>query len=343
MTVYIHDDAGTFSSADIVALQGEAGRWPFSLHVLTHNTASKAELANLVHQCVTGPDVVCVGLDPAGHRTETHFGTGTGVRPQDFNAIAAAGNASFKAGNWRGGIESIADQAKASSQTTAAVVVVQQPAPVETSSSVIVRTGLALVVAAIGATLWYLFKPYKSKAETKEKRELKATVEDLKAEAEQYRARNIEEQEWHDKFKATVAPNTTKLDARAVRYSDRFDKGGVRIVAPVTPAPVYVAPRPTPVAAPVIVNQSSDVSNLVAGYALGRIDATPTRERVIERVVEREESPRSLYSSSSSSDSGGSSSSWDYGSSSSWDSGGSSSSFDSGGGGFDSGGGGGDF
>lgn len=365
MIVYIHDDASTFSSADIATLQGEAARWPFTLHVLTRATSSKAELASLVHQCITGPDIVCVGLDAANHRTETHFGTATGVRPQDFNSVAAAGNASFKTGNWRGGIEAIADQAKVSTQASSAVVVVQQAAP--ESLSPIVGWSIVAVAAWLVAA-FIVWRVRKQQRDLSAK--LNADMAGFREETEQLRSRNSEEQDWHDKYKAEVLPNFKEADlqpnvsrkiaeaseAKAKRYADRFANGGVRVVdspvksiqlnrEPRTPADVFRNP-PTFTPPPVIVNQSSDVSNLVAGYALGRLDATPTRERVIEREVVREE-PATTYTSSwtsgSDSDSGGSGSTYDYGSSSSSDGGGGGSIDFGGGGGGDSGGGASDF
>src|SRR5271168_4307476 len=110
-SVVVHDSAGFISSAQQGALVAEGSRWPFELHVLTGTFPNFAVLDSTVHRCVTGTNVVCVGIDPTHHKTNVHVGTATGIPVSALNGIAAAGNSYFKHGDYQGGIEAIASSA----------------------------------------------------------------------------------------------------------------------------------------------------------------------------------------------------------------------------------------
>lgn len=315
--VQIKDAMGVIPTSQADAVRADGPRWPFDLRVMTGDYPSGRALDSAVHSCVDRPNVVCVGIDPVHHSTYVHFGTGTGVRPSDFEAIAASGNSLFKAGDWQGGIEAIADRAVQSRQQAGSVH--PSPPPGMDAGWWIFGT-LVAIVALVG--IWIAWRSRKRQEELAAR--MNSDMDDFREEASEYRSRNLEERDWHDKMGATMRRR------------------------PAVPVP---ASAPT-AQSTVVVNQQSSGNDLLLGYELGRMTspAPVIKEREVVREVVRED-PSTSWSTS---DSGGSSSDWSSsnsssgssydsgGSSSSWDSG-SSSSFDSGGGGggFDGGGGGG--
>jgi hypothetical protein len=318
---------------DAQALQAEAARWPFALHVLVGDYGTKANLMRAAHECVSAPNVVCVGVDPVHHATQSRFGTATGVRPNDFEIIAASGNERFKQGDWRGGIEAIADRARESAassafagpvtvQASAPIVNIQAPQPADSSSHWVLWTLVALIAG------YALFLAWRVRRRQREVEEDMRRISDESAAAV---SRGEEECDWNEHAKEAFRKSSPRPE------DDGYSPPRARRM------PV----RASAAASVTVVNQGGGGSSgdLALGYMLGR-DASP-------RVVEREVVVRDRESSSSSSwDAGGGGSSFSdssssYDSSSSSDSGGGGSdfgsSFDSGGGGFDSGGGGSDF
>ena len=321
---------------DESALQAETSRWPFALHVLVGDFGTKANLMRAAHECVTAPNVVCVAVDPGHHATQSRFGTGTGVRPIDYELIAAAGNAQFKGGYWREGIEAIADRARDSAAsavaTPGAPIVVQSAAPIvnvqapsDGGSHWVLWTLVALFAGAALVIAWSV---------RRKQRETEEAMRRISEESDAAVARGEEEREWHDRARGEMGkravPTSYVRDAETPAPRARR-----RAVATTTPAPVT------------IVNQSGggggSSGDLALGYMMGRDAAAP---RYVEREVVRERAPSSpswnsggaaAEPSSPSYDGGGGGSDFGGG----FDSGGGG--FDSGGGGFDGGGGGSDF
>lgn len=313
-------DVPVLTPGDLSVLQSESARWPFELRVLSGSYGSKRELGAAVHECVSAPNVVCVGIDPAHRYTETHFGNMTGVRPNDYNLVGSAGNSAFHDRQWRVGIERIADRANESIHSAAAVTVVQ-PTIKETESYAGVWISLFAVVAALLAVgiIWRW---------RKRQAELERTLRD---EGDEYRSRNIEEASWHDRMRDS---------APVSRCS----------------SPTVAIARPVYTTSTTVVQQqsSSAMSNLASGavgFELGRMEQRLEDDSYRHRTVDYDPAPTYVPANDSSSDAGGGGSSWtdDYSSNTDTDSGGGGSSFDfgdvfsGGGGGSDGGGGGFDF
>ncbi len=358
--VAIKDNANVMSAGQYTSLLAETSRWPFELRVVTNTYSSKAALEQAVHQCVNSPNVVCVGLDPTHHGVRVHFGTGTGVRPSDFNLIAAAGNSFFKSNDWLGGIESIADRALESARSSQVVNVgtQQQPVQVHVDMPRVVHEqepvsagwwifAFVMVALVVGAIILAIRS---ARNASKTVKKVNEDMNDFRDEAFEMSSRNMEERDFHEKMKAkgvfNAPANTPALTtARPV-------------VTPVAPAHVST---PVTTAPTTVVVQGNNNNDLLTGVLIGQ--ALNNNPHVVEchtvevvRNVEREREVvhtrrddddnggsglswgSSSSDSNSSSDSGGSSSDWGSSSSSdsssSWDSG-SSGGGDSGGGGSD--------
>lgn len=120
-TVRIHDGENLLSPADSSALQAAGASYPFDVRVLT-NSEHSADFDRYVGEQVTEPKLVVIGIDRAHRHTSVHFGTGARIAPSEFHAIEQAGNASFRNGDWRGGIDAILSRAKESVGTASGVV-----------------------------------------------------------------------------------------------------------------------------------------------------------------------------------------------------------------------------
>lgn len=313
--IVVHDHTGVMG-AQAGALAREAG-WQFEYHVFTGTYATASLLDEATHKCVTRPNVVCAGVDPVQHRTRVHFGTATGVRPVDYDAIAAAGNYQFKTGNWIGGFEMIANRATESIASARPSITVAPVVVREQHASGWGLLFLVLFIVAVLTTLFFILRW-------------------------QYRVRkrlNSLDEERNEYLSANVKRITDPEPAPTSQAS-----GFTRPSAPANPGPATFSSSPSPAPAPsqVIVNQRSGGSSgdFATGLILGNMMSTP---RVVEREVIHE---RPSYSSRrDDDDAGGGGSSWGG---SSYDSGGSDDggSSDSGGwdsGGSDSGGGGSDW
>ena len=119
-TLQVRDEEHLFSSEDRAALQQDATAYPFDVRVLTTG-AHAADFDHYVGEQVGSPDMVVVGIDKEHRRTSVHFGTGSRIAPTEFHAIEQAGNASFKDGAFRAGVESILTRAKAAVGSSPAV------------------------------------------------------------------------------------------------------------------------------------------------------------------------------------------------------------------------------
>lgn len=328
----INDTAGSLSSSDVQVLQSM--RTPFDVHVTVTSADSRLGLEIHTHAEVTSSNTVAIGVDPVHHYTFTHFGTGTGISPTDYQSIAHAGNGEFHVGRWADGIRAIVNAASAAStEGQRGSVVIQQPTTVvdhEVSPWPFVVGGGVLIL--VFAFLWHVIR--------KRQRAVDQSINEFKDEAQELRSRNIEEQGWHDKMAAQMPVD--KATRMAVAAS------------PILPAPPMPAQPPRPANAgsgvgrmeldrmlareraaasvPIIVNQSSN-DGFLTGMLMGEEMSRPA---VVEREVIRE-TPRYDPPSYDPPDM---SSSFDTGSV--FDGGGGGGGFDSGGG-FDGGGGGGDF
>lgn len=307
--MFVDDQTGTLSQGDIARLQAIAS--PLDVKVRLAATETRGELDVDVGQMVTSANTLAIGVDPVHRYTFTHFGTGTGISRGDFQAIARAGNGEFHQGHWAEGINAIVASASAASSREAAAtgVVVQPTTVVEHEAPVwpfILGGGLFVLMFAVFV---HWFRRRASK--------LDAAVDGLNQEANEHRARNVEEQAWHDEFAAKHAP------AKLSRPPSR----GVRSVPS---SPAYA---PAAQAVPSIVNNQPGNSNdLLTGVLIGESMA---RAEPAPVIVETPRSIDSGYSSGSDSSS--------FSTPSSFDSGGFSGGFGGGGGGFDGGGGGGSF
>jgi hypothetical protein len=135
-TLQIKDDENLLSSADRSTLQSEAGAYPFAVRVLT-TSAHSGDFDHYVGEQVGSPDMVVVGVDKEHRHTSVHFGTASRIAPSEFHAIEQAGNANFKSGDFRAGIEQILNRAKDSvgsapvNDTSHAGAPVPAPAPAQ--------------------------------------------------------------------------------------------------------------------------------------------------------------------------------------------------------------------
>ena len=113
-TLQVRDDVNVLSDADESALRAQVDAMPFDVRVWTTDTAlSRAAFDAQVSRLVASPTMVVIAVDPTHRRTSVHFGLRTGVARERFAAIGDAGDASFRAGQWRSGISSIVDATRA--------------------------------------------------------------------------------------------------------------------------------------------------------------------------------------------------------------------------------------
>jgi len=331
--VVVHDNAGVIPSNQKDALISSGSRWPFDLHVLTGVYPTPAALNNAVHRCVTGPNVVCIGLDPVHHKTNVHVGTATGINVDD--SVSSAGNSYFRNGDFRDGIEAIASRARDLSHP---VVVNNHPVPVVPYSTQPVQVhidnpnagdtshiGLWIFFALIfaGLVAWVI---YRTRRNDKLVNKINTDMNDFRDEAFEMSSRNIEQADFHEKLAAKMNADKPKPMMPAP-VPAALSAASPKIVAqPVVTAPV----QPTTVVHnhygqdygynPTLTG--SVMTDVLLADALTRPVVSPAPV-VVEREVVREPA----Y------DNGGSSSSWNdvndnSSSSSSWDNDSSSSSSD---------------
>jgi hypothetical protein len=117
-TLQIRDEEHLLSSDDRTTLQQEAATYPFDVRVLT-TEAHAGDLDRYVGEQVGGPNMVVVGIDKVHRLAYVHFGAGSRIAPS--RDIEQAGNASFKSGDFRAGIEAILNRAKESVGTAPAI------------------------------------------------------------------------------------------------------------------------------------------------------------------------------------------------------------------------------
>lgn len=351
--ISINDPINLLSSSDGDHLQSASERWGFETHILIRKTDTTAALDDQAHAQMTGPGVVVIAVDPINHRTAVRFGTGTHVKAGDFDSIAKAGNAHFRAGEWAAGIEAIGVRAQASAQSKVAMSVSNEP--------VIIQNGLTtgawvaigfMFVSVIGLAVWWW------RRSRKELEKAAAALEQNRLETGElisHNARKLDEDSFDDRLAARQRRSREEHAGLALdsRLASRSPGGLGGRTLPTGAAPIgptghtgptypgggaggYSGPNP----ATVIINQQPSNDGFLTGLLVG--EALQPHQTVIEREVVREryEDPPDSGGSSSPFD-GSSSSSGDSGSS---DSGGSDSSYDPGGssdsgGGGDSGGG----
>jgi hypothetical protein len=119
-TVQIRDEEGLLTPTDRTALQAEGSKYPFDVRILTTGTHS-GDLDRYVGEQVTLPNLVVIGIDKEHRRTSVHFGGQTRIAHEEFSTIEHAGNASFKNGDYRAGVEAILDRAQTAVGTAPAV------------------------------------------------------------------------------------------------------------------------------------------------------------------------------------------------------------------------------
>lgn len=347
--LWLSDGVGFLKFSELKELQAKATAWPFDAHIIIAEKTSVQALEDAAHVAVDAPNVVAIAIDPVHHHVVARFGSGTTVKPGDYGAIAAAGNAHFRAGNNVGGVLAILQRANASAAATTALV--EQAAPVVVESGLSTGTWMGLGIAGfllLGLAFWIARRARLSE------RAFADALEQNRLETAELRARNVEHMTMPDPGPSirptypTGRAATTPAPASAVH---RLAAQDPRLAMALS----YPTAMPAPVAAPVVIHGggSGDLATgILLGEALSRSHDTVHERVVHERVYEPAPAaptptpaPAPSYDSGGSSSSyGGSSSSYgdggssSYGSSPSYDSGGSSSSFDAGGGGsFDGG------
>lgn len=355
--LWLSDGVGFLKFSELKELQAKATAWPFDAHIIIAEKASVQALEDAAHVAVDAPNVVAVAIDPVHHHVVARFGSGTTVKPGDYGAIAAAGNAHFRGGNNAGGVLAILQRANASAAATTALV--EQAAPVVVESGF--STGTWMGLGAAGFVLLAIAFWIARRARLSQ-RAFADALEQNRLETAELRARNVEHMTMPDPgtpIRPTYPASrlaTPRLGSASMPVPNIPTSAAPPGYYPATMMPVAVAP-------PVIVHGGGGdlATGILLGEALSRSHDTVHERVVHERVYEpastfdsgnsydSDPSPAptpapapapsydsggssSSYGGSSSSygDSGGSSS---YGSSPSYDSGGSSSSFDAGGGG----------
>src|SRR5690242_15978161 len=120
-TLQIRDDEHLLSSDDRGTLQQEAASYPFDVRVLT-TEAHTGDFDRYVSEQGASPNMIVIGIDKEHRHSSVHFGTATRIAPSEFHAIREAGNAGFKSGDFRAGIDGILNRAKEAVGTVPAVV-----------------------------------------------------------------------------------------------------------------------------------------------------------------------------------------------------------------------------
>ena len=284
MTIKIHDDAALLSSSDRSAIESAASSWRFDTHLLIRVVPGTGELDDAAHAAITAPGVVVIAIDPTHHHTAVRFGTATRVKPADYDSIAKAGNAHFRAGEWGAGIAAIGTRAEASAEAKVAMAVSNEPVVIEQGLSTGAWVGISLLFAAIVGVIVLVVRRMRRNEER-----FASAASDLVLETSGHRSRNENLDAGRD------------FDARLGRSSAARAQ------------PAYCPPVST-----VVIDRGGG-NDLLTGVLLG--EAMSDRHSAREVVYEERSSSRddggsssSWDSSSSSDDSGGSSSSWDSGS-----------------------------
>lgn len=352
--VSVYDHAGVLSQAQQTALTTQGSRWPFDLHVLTGTYPTPNAFESAVHNCVNGPNVVCIGIDPAHHKTSVHTGTATGI--PSGSGISAVGNPYFKNADYQGGIEAIASRARELYhsnvvQTTRNVSTgyTQQPIQVHIDNP---NTGMStgwwlfaiLMLALIGIGTWVVVRARKTV------KKINDDMNDFRDEAFEMSSRNMETRDWHEKMKTKVQPEahpmmpaqtTTALPAKQDSVNLTIGNPVANLNVGGQQANVVVAQN---VPATTVVHNhygnnlgySYGPNPTLTGSVVGDVILANELARPAPVVVEREVVHERSYDNSadnsswnnSNNDSSSDSSSWgnnDSSSSSSWDSGSSSS------------------
>jgi uncharacterized membrane protein YgcG len=303
--IQIIDPNATLSADQVRDLQARSASYPFNVSVVIDGQVqSKGALEARVSSMLSGSKALVIGIAPVHRFTYVKGSVDLGL--PSGSAIASAGNQFFRSGDLVSGIDAIAARA-ASMRTASQVFTSQTGVPIivqqrTTSAGVWWLLGsVSFVVLAV--TVYWVIRRRRIA------RELEAARADLQMEAAEFRGRNLEEQDWHDRMAARVpvastVPSTPSMAPR-VSYVPR-------VAAPASPV---IVNQPAPV---IIGNQSNGFDNLMA-FELGEMAGRDRSDRVVERdrevVVERDNSGSSSSWGSDSSSS--SSSSWGSDSSSS--------------------------
>ncbi len=278
-TIKIYDIVKLLPNEDQVTLTHTAATWPFDSVVYIDNI-DRTTLRSKAEGYVTTPQTVVIAISPSTKGTSVRFGSGTNVDSALWEAIAKSGNAPFKEGKWRVGIEAIGfrsklavDQARASVAPT--VTVHPRPAPSLThheksaSLGAYIAIGL-LAVFFIGLIAWML------RRHRRQTEELKEAADKLSFEAADIASKSIEQDErresarWEEvearsnrRIAERPARRTPDMPrpsstARASRHSSPapiahahgVTAGGGLIGPPsrhASPAPIAYVPSPAPV------------------------------------------------------------------------------------------------
>lgn len=324
----IHDGQGLFDSSAIARIN--ATRWPFDLHVVTGTFSSRDALERVVHDEVTGPTVLAIGIDRDHHFTSVHFGVGTHVAVSARDAIGRAGNASFKAGDFAGGVLAIGDASAAAIVRAESHVGVAStaPAPVEHGSWWPWALAFGVVVSVAAVAIWLV-----RRSSCRDREQLNRMTESLLSD---------DLADFDRRLNSSSPPTPLRTPSPSYQPSPRYSSPvqlGSQPAVTTTPsyrpeahyssAPPIIVNNPIPV----IHNYGNNSNDLLTGLLIGEslADHRVERERVVERtVIEHSSSDSGSSGSSWDSDSSSSSSFDDSSSSSSWDSGDSGSGFDGG-------------
>ncbi|HEY6460086.1 MAG TPA: hypothetical protein VIY73_08040, partial [Polyangiaceae bacterium] len=104
----VRDEAEVLSHADVDALRALVAKAPFDVRVVATNSFStQGDLSRYVRSLVSEPNIVVIGIDPAHHHVQVHFGTGSHVPQPAWAGIESAGNDSFKRFAWEQGAADI--------------------------------------------------------------------------------------------------------------------------------------------------------------------------------------------------------------------------------------------
>ncbi len=158
-TLHTTDDAGVLTQSQLATVRSRAQGYDFDVRLITSSSyTSKSDLGGYVHRFVTEPNIVVIGLDPVHRHVSVHFGTGTRIADSEFSAIESAGVASFKDGDWAGGVVAILDRAEKAVGTGGG----QRTSAVGTSASTSPSTGSSglggffwIIVIAAGAGILF--------------------------------------------------------------------------------------------------------------------------------------------------------------------------------------------
>lgn len=315
-TIVFRDPAGALTPAAMSGLQAHVGDWPFAAHVLVEAAPDLPTLEDDAHAWVDSPNVVVIAIDPSHHRVVTRFGSATGVKTGDFDAVSASGSVAFRAHDLPGGIEAILLRARASREASTALTSSTQP-PVIIEHGLTAGTWVPMVLFAgllVGVIVWLVRRARRSDEV------FTNALEENRLETSELRSRNIHEEAWADVVARQEVSATPRTPRRRPATSVPLSS---LAVAPARHR--IVAPQPQ-----VIVQQRD---NLVDGMLLGEMMADRggrDREVVIEREVNAGRPSVDVGGASSSYDAGSTSSYQDTPAStpSSYDSGGASTSYD---------------